>query len=72
MIIGAVALSVVSVWLGLVISYHAGTAASATMALIPVVLFFALLPVSGAVHRRRQSREQSHRSAATTPAGAGR
>jgi manganese/iron transport system permease protein len=42
MVVGAV-VGVVSVWLGLTISYHFGTAASATMALVPIVLFFALL-----------------------------
>jgi ABC-type Mn2+/Zn2+ transport system permease subunit len=42
--IGAAALSVVSVWFGLVLSYHLGTAASATMALVPVVVFFLVLP----------------------------
>jgi ABC-type Mn2+/Zn2+ transport system permease subunit len=57
MMLGAAALSVVSVWLGLVISYHVGTAASATMAIIPVAVFFLVLPFSKAIHRRRQSRD---------------
>jgi len=57
MMIGAAALSVVSVWLGLVLSYHLGTAASATMAIIPVVLFFLVLPFSKAIHARRQQRD---------------
>jgi manganese/iron transport system permease protein len=57
MMLGAAALSVVSVWLGLVLSYHLGTAASATMALIPVVLFFLVLPFSKAIHARRQRRD---------------
>ena len=57
MMVGAAVLSVVSVWLGLVISYHLGTAASATMAVIPVVLFFLLLPFSKAIHARRQRRD---------------
>jgi ABC-type Mn2+/Zn2+ transport system permease subunit len=35
-----------SVWLGLTISYHFATAASATMALVPIVLFFAVLGVT--------------------------
>lgn len=39
----AAALSVVSVWLGLVLSYHLGTAGSATMALVPIVAFFLTL-----------------------------
>lgn len=57
MMLGAAALSVASVWLGLVLSYHLGTAASATMALIPVALFFLVLPLSKRVHARRQVRE---------------
>ena len=57
MMLGSAALSVVSVWLGLVISYHLGTAASATMAIIPVALFFLVLPFSKAIHSRRQRRD---------------
>lgn len=34
-----------SVWLGLTISYYLGTAGSATMALVPVVLFFLVMAV---------------------------
>ncbi len=59
MMFGAAALSVVSVWLGLVISYHLGTAASATMAIIPVAIFFLVLPFSRAINRRRQLRDNS-------------
>jgi len=57
MMLGAALLSVFSVWLGLVLSYHLGTAASATMAIIPVVLFFLVLPVSKRVHARRRERD---------------
>jgi ABC-type Mn2+/Zn2+ transport system permease subunit len=57
----AVVIAVVSVAAGLVISYHAGTAASATMAIVPVALFFVVLPVSRAAARLRASRT------ATTP-----
>ncbi len=39
----AAALSVASVWLGLLLSYHLGTAGSATMALIPIAAFFLTL-----------------------------
>ena len=67
MMVGAAALSVVSVWLGLVISYHLGTAASATMAIIPVVIFFMVLPFSAGVHARRQKRDNE----LTEPAGEG-
>ena len=42
MLIAAV-IGVVSVWLGLTISYYWGTAASATMALVPIALFFVVL-----------------------------
>jgi len=54
------------VWLGLVLSYHLGTAASATMAIIPVGLFFLVLPISKWVNSRRQAREN-----ATDSVGAG-
>ncbi len=43
MMMVAAVVGVISVWLGLTISYHFGSAASATMALVPIVLFFALL-----------------------------
>jgi ABC-type Mn2+/Zn2+ transport system permease subunit len=36
----AAVIAVVSVWLGLTLSYYLDTAASATMALIPVIVFF--------------------------------
>ena len=39
----AAGISVVSVWLGLLMSYHLGTAGSATMALVPIVGFFITL-----------------------------
>ena len=47
MMIGAAALSVFSVWFGLILSYHLGTAASATMALVPVVLIATLARDAG-------------------------
>jgi len=43
MMVVAAVLSVVSVWLGLLLSYHLGTAGSATMALVPIVAFFVTL-----------------------------
>jgi len=43
MMITAAAIGVGSVWLGLVVSYYLGTAGSATMALIPVIVFFVIL-----------------------------
>jgi len=48
MMMVAAVVGVISVWLGLTISYHFGTAASATMALVPIVLFFALLGAKNA------------------------
>lgn len=67
MMIGAAALSVVSVWFGLTLSYHLGTAASATMALVPVVLFFLVLPVSRWVRSRRRPADRDVTSAAVVP-----
>lgn len=42
----AAVIAVASVWLGLTVSYHLNTAASATMALVPVVVFFIVLTVT--------------------------
>lgn len=39
----SVLIAIVSVWLGLLLSYHLGTAGSATMALVPIVGFFLVL-----------------------------
>ncbi|MEE8456907.1 MAG: metal ABC transporter permease [Acidimicrobiia bacterium] len=41
--ITAGAIGILSVVSGLIISYHARTSGSATMALIPIVLFFVVL-----------------------------
>lgn len=54
----AASISIVSVWLGLVLSYHWGTAGSATMALVPIVFFFLTLSVK-VIHRRLRSRISS-------------
>ncbi len=43
MMVVAAGIGVLSVWLGLTLSYYLGTAASATMALVPIVLFFVVL-----------------------------
>lgn len=53
MMLIAALIGVVSVWLGLTISYYWGTAASATMALVPIVLFFAVLSVKNVVESAR-------------------
>ena len=52
MLIAAV-IGVLSVWIGLTISYYWGTAASATMALVPIVLFFTVLTVKNIVESAR-------------------
>jgi manganese/iron transport system permease protein len=49
----SVGVSLLSVWLGLLLSFHLGTAGSATMALVPVVLFFLTLAVTRLLARRR-------------------
>jgi ABC-type Mn2+/Zn2+ transport system permease subunit len=36
-------IGVIAVWVGLTLSYYLGTAASATMALVPIVAFFVVL-----------------------------
>ena len=50
MMVTAAAIGALSAAAGLVISYHAGTSGSATMALVPIVLFFIVLM---ATSRRR-------------------
>jgi manganese/iron transport system permease protein len=54
MITWSVAIAVFSVWCGLTLSYYWGTAGSATMALVPIVLFFLVLAVREAVRRLRR------------------
>jgi len=50
----AVLIGVLSVVAGLAISYHAGTAGSATMAVVPIVLFFVVLTAKTVLGRNRQ------------------
>ncbi len=45
LMITAAIIGILSVWVGLTISYYLGTAGSATMALVPVVLFFVVMAV---------------------------
>lgn len=52
----AAAISVASVWLGLLLSYHLGTAGSATMALVPIAAFF--LTLAGTTLRARRTSAQ--------------
>jgi ABC-type Mn2+/Zn2+ transport system permease subunit len=53
MMITAALIGVGSVWLGLVLSYYFGTAGSATMALIPVIVFFIILLIKRIVTAAR-------------------
>ena len=46
MMVYAIVIALFSVWLGLTLSYHLGTAGSATMALVPIVLFFIVLAIT--------------------------
>ena len=52
MMIYAAIIALFSVWLGLTLSYHWGTAGSATMALVPIVLFFIVLVITRIAPRR--------------------
>lgn len=51
----AAGIAVISVWAGLALSYHLGTAGSATMALVPIVLFFLALGTIGTYRRLRRA-----------------
>ncbi|MFC7402777.1 metal ABC transporter permease [Citricoccus sp. GCM10030269] len=57
----SIAISVVSVWCGLTLSFHWGTAGSATMALVPIVLFFVVLAVREIVRRLRAQDTQTEK-----------
>jgi manganese/iron transport system permease protein len=50
----AALIGVLSVVIGLVISFHANTSGSATMAVVPIVLFFIVLTVRSLVERSRK------------------
>ena len=52
MMIYSAVIALFSVWLGLTLSYHLGTAGSATMALVPIVLFFFVLAITRLAPRR--------------------
>ena len=64
----AVGIAIFSVWLGLLLSFHWGTAGSATMAIVPIVLFFLTLAVTrlGARRRQRSARGRDERAALRT------
>jgi ABC-type Mn2+/Zn2+ transport system permease subunit len=55
MMLVAAVIGVLSVVLGLVISFYAGTAGSATMALVPIVLFFIVLTARSVAGKRRRA-----------------
>ena len=55
----AIVIALFSVWLGLTLSYHLGTAGSATMALVPIVLFFIVLAITR-LAPKRTPQEVSH------------
>lgn len=54
MMVIAVGVGVASVWIGLLISYHLGTAGSATMSMIPIIVFFVVLAVRRFVPHRKE------------------
>ncbi len=49
----AAGIGIVSVALGLIISYHADTSGSATMAVVPIVFFFVVLTFKSLIRNRR-------------------
>lgn len=52
MMLTAAAIGVASVLFGLIVSYHANTSGSATMALVPIVLFFIVLAIKSVAGKR--------------------
>ena len=52
MMLYSAVIALFSVWLGLTLSYHLGTAGSATMALVPIVLFFIVLAITRLAPKR--------------------
>lgn len=65
----AVLLGAAGVTIGLVLSYHLGTAASATMALVPIAMFFVVLAGRAGLRalRSRRVRADRRRAAVETP-----
>lgn len=59
MMLLAGAIGIASVGIGLVVSYHAGTSGSATMAMIPIVLFFVVLTVKSLPARSSPAAEST-------------
>ena len=67
----AAGISVASVWLGLLISFHLGTAGSATMALVPIVAFFLTLAWTTVRAKRSAAQDQGSQRVASHAAAAG-
>lgn len=56
MMLTAIGIALISVWIGLMVSYYANTAGSATMALVPIIIFFLVLIITRLRHHRGVSR----------------
>ena len=63
MFLWSVLIALFSVWSGLIFSYRIGTAGSATMALVPIVLFFLVLALRETLRSARNSRGRRRESA---------
>lgn len=59
MMLMAALIGILSVAVGLVISFHADTSGSATMAVVPIILFFVVLTVRSARQRRSRTTVRS-------------
>ncbi len=60
MMLIATVIAIASVWAGLIISYHINTAGSATMALVPIAVFFVVLTITRTrqrIHAIRRPRD---------------
>ncbi len=60
MMLISVVIALFSVWLGLTLSYHLNTAGSATMAIVPVVLFFIVLTLTKVRQALQRVPEAAH------------
>lgn len=60
MMLISIVIALFSVWLGLTLSYYLNTAGSATMAIVPVVLFFIVLAITKVRQAVRRTPEAAH------------
>lgn len=60
MMLISIVIALFSVWLGLTLSYYLNTAGSATMAIVPVVLFFIVLTITKVRQAVRRTPEAAH------------